>query len=199
MKQQQASEEYTAEEMLACHEEFIGQYRRLHQKRSKKSPGQHHLYALDHLCRFAEIKGLDCRWIYDAFSEELSSKSGTVEQNYYLGGFVYALTNFNCNPTQAIAETAFWLDISTSRVDEAYRQFLRMSGQWSPVQFSTVLTEQNVQIASAFINGVRAPFPKGKGTNTMAENAFNKLKEEITKRGLDNAPAPFQWKFKKRQ
>lgn len=188
---------YSKEQILACCEEFIGQYKRLHENDGLQKTGKHHLYALEHLCQFGEIMGLDCTWIYNTFFEELDSKNKTIQRNYYLGGFVDALTEYECNPNQAILETAYWTELSKSKVDAAYRLYLKMSGQWGPVEFSVIFKNQKLRIADTFIKYIDKPFPEGKSGNKMAEDAFNKLKKDIESKGCFGTSLPLTFERRK--
>ncbi len=193
-KKQKIEDHIPDEQMEICHEEFIGQYRRKYeywvQKRRKDTPPElFHLYALKHLCEYAGMKGLDAEWIHRAFANETAPKRKTVLKNYYLGGFVAALVECECNINQACAETAHWLKCSPTTVENAHNNHMKLQSGYSPLEFSILLTREKFKIASAFINSVPYPFPEGKQGNKIAEDAYKRLAEKIQQYGYSEEPA----------
>lgn len=196
-------EEIPMEALLSNHEEYIGQYERKYKKyiksRKENTPPQlYHLYALQHLCQYANLFGLESSWIYDAFIEQLRPKNITVLENYYLGGFVDALIECGCKKLPAFSETAYWIGWSETKVVSSYKAFVDLHSGYSPSDYAVIFRWQKIKIASAFINSVGAPFPEGKGKKE-AEIVFNNLQKQIKELGFENEPAPFSWKIKKKK
>ena len=194
-------EKIPREALLSTHEEYIGQYKRKYKKyiksRRKNTPPElYHLYALQHLCQYANLSGLESSWIYDAFIEELRPKNRTVLENYYLGGFVDALIECGCKKLPAFSETAYWIGWSKTKVENSYRAFISLRSGYSPSDYAVMFRWQKMKIASAFIGSVDSPFPEGKGKKE-AEIAFKNLQKEIRGLGFEDEAAPFKWKIKK--
>lgn len=174
--------------------EFIGQYKRLYKGERTKNFGLYHLYALDHLCRYSEHFGLDCRWVYDAFVSQLCSKSKTILRNYYIGGFISTLIDYGSTEAEAIEGVAFWLGrfSSQSKVRAAHKDFKALSSEYAPLELAVLFKEQKLKISSAFINSMPSSFPQCRATA-----AYKVLSNDIEKFGLIGVEAPVKPIIKK--
>ncbi len=190
MIKNETREDYVSKEAMAeLHQELICQYKHRYQaakdNRRNDMPSElFQLHALKNLCDFSKLNGFNADWIYQAFAEQMNGKKETLLQSYYLGGFIAALIECDCNKNKALEEINFWLDTSKTYTENAYNIYKKLRSGYAPIEFSTLVKAQVFRIASIFINSVPKQFPKGKHNNKTAEKAYKLLEIRILHYGF---------------